>query len=166
MNNVYTAARGDFFALLGVFDDKNTDVKVERKSCLYVSTPQKGVRLFCFAPHPSLLPYLCWQKWNMRKTNTFWWSVTARYPDKQMMLFVVLLIFRASPVLSNCSPPWQHNFHTSAPPPPSCNPAWNAALLSFSPKHSTSVALPCKTHSVQKLMNSQWWVQGYKFERN
>lgn len=76
--------------------------------------------------------------------------------------FVVLLIFCASAVLSNCSPPWQHNFHTPAPPPPSCNPTWNAALSSSNPKHSalSSAALPCKIHSVQKLMNVEYWQRG------
>lgn len=66
MNNVYIAARGDFFALLGVFDDTNTDVKTEWKSCLYVSTPQKGVRLLCFALPLSYLASACrnetWEK--------------------------------------------------------------------------------------------------------
>lgn len=51
--NIYVALHGDFFAVW-VFDDKTTDIKMERKKSLLVSTPQKVVHLLYFA-----LPFSC-----------------------------------------------------------------------------------------------------------
>lgn len=83
--------------------------------------------LFC-PPNTPALPLLTEIKEKSQYTLA---ELAAKHSDKHMMCFVVLLIYCTSPVFSNCSPLWQHNFLTPAHPPPSCNPTWNAALSSF-----------------------------------
>lgn len=112
--------------------NKKTDVKTKRERVLYRCQHHKSNTtcsiLSSLSPAFPLLTQI-----KHEKNQYTLAELTARHSDKQMMRFVVLLICCTYPVLSNCSSPWQHNFLTPAPPPPSCNPTWNAALSSFNP---------------------------------
>ena len=73
-------------------------------------------------------------------------SATPRHPDKLFFL----LIFSASPFLSNCSPAWQCNTLRLPPSPPS-----SKTPLSSSCQRSMGAIFirplpPCEIHSVQK----------------